>query len=185
MPDGERGEDEFLSNESRAPDGVRPRGRVGAPAPGFIVLLLTAAILVGAASGLAVSRAAASTSQTQPGAPAGGQSGAEPAAEPGTEADPLTSQSYVDRLARWEVVVLQPGAVLAAAQGTELVLRSGRAAVVGSPAGGLADVTDGKDLADRETAKANHLLIAPKGDGRGLRAVTQVILLVRGEYETR
>lgn len=101
---------------------------------------------------------------------------------PGTETDPLVSKSYVDQLARWRLVTVEAGRTLVASEGTELVLRAGQAKAVASASGGLADVTAGKDLANREVIKANHLLLVPRGDGRGIQAVTQVILLVRGGY---
>lgn len=135
--------------------------------PSLIVLVLAAAILIGSGGGFAVGRATASSPQ------------------PGSEADPLTTKSYVDRLAQWGIVILEPGRTLVASQGAELLLRAGRAEAIAVAAGGLADLTQGKDLANLEPVKANHLLLAPRGDGRGLRAVTQAILLVRGDYQIR
>ncbi len=112
-----------------------------------------------------------------------GRAVASPGATPGSEADPLVAKSYVDRLAQWQLVTLDAGKTLVASQGTEIILRAGQAKAVASAAGGLADITLGKDLANLEAIKANHLLVVPKSDGRGLQAVTQAILLVRGDYQ--
>lgn len=103
-------------------------------------------------------------------------------ADPGSSADPLVSRSYVDQYVQFRVVNVTRGQVLLADGGTELVLRAGEATAVVSPAGGLSDLTAGKDLKQDEPAAANHLLLVPRSDGRGLRAVTDVILLVRGTY---
>jgi len=105
--------------------------------------------------------------------------------EPGSAADPLVSRSYVDEQVGLRIVVLEPGQVLECAAGTEIILRTGQAVAVGSEAGGLSDVTEGRDVADGERISANHLLIVPRADGRGLRAVTRVIVMVRGAAEVR
>lgn len=107
--------------------------------------------------------------------------------EPGTEQDPLVTKSYVDdrlRPIQFEVVELPKGKQLVAEGGTEIVVRAGKASVVGSNLGGLADVTVGKDLT-RGEAPANHLLVVPRSDGRGLKAVTDCVVLVRGGYTIR
>lgn len=126
------------------------------------------------------------------------------APEPGTEQDPLVTRSYVDdklqALAekgyvdqvvtdklqpfQLKVVDLPKGKQLVAEGGTEIVVRAGRATVVGSNLGGLADVTVGKDLTKGE-APLNHLLVVPRSDGRGLKAVTDCVVLVRGGYSIR
>jgi len=103
-------------------------------------------------------------------------------AEPGTEGDPLVSKSYVDQFTVLQVVNLPKGQKLIADAGAELVLRSGTATAIGSQLGGLADVTAGKDLGTGQAVPANHLLIVPRTDGRGLAAVTDCILLVRGPF---
>ncbi len=114
-----------------------------------------------------------------------GRAAASPAAAPGTEGDPLVARSYVDSLFRWRLVVVPAGRDLIGSEGTEIILRAGQARVIASQAGGLADVTAGVDRKEQEAVRANHLLVVPRSDGRGLRAVTEVILLVRGEYEIR
>lgn len=126
------------------------------------------------------------------------------APEPGTEQDPLVTRSYVDdklqaladkgyvdqlvtarvQPLNLQVVELPTGKQLVAEGGTEIVVRAGRATVVGSNLGGLADVTVGRDLAKGE-APLNHLLVVPRSDGRGLKAITDCVVLVRGGYSIR
>lgn len=103
-------------------------------------------------------------------------------AEPGTEGDPLVSKSYVDQFTALQVVKLSKGQTLVAEGGTEIVLRVGSATAIASSQGGLADVTAGKDLGTGQSLTANHLLIVSRTDGRGVLAVTDVILIVRGPF---
>lgn len=117
--------------------------------------------------------------------------------EPGSESDPLVTKSYVEKLIMnmkqyvdtkaggsesLEVVSLKKGESIAGGKGTEIILRSGQAAVVDSAGGGLSDLTAGKDLKKGEKIPQNHLLLVPRDDGRGLAAQTDVVLLVRGNF---
>lgn len=85
----------------------------------------------------------------------------------------------------FEVVELKAGSSLIGGQGTEVILRSGRAIAIDSPLGGLSDVTGAKDLVKDENVPANHLLIIPRDDSRGIKAVTDVFAMVKGSYEIR
>ncbi len=67
-----------------------------------------------------------------------------------------------------EVVNLNKGDRLIVAQGTEMIPRSGRVDTIAQDLGGLSPL--------------NHMLIAPRSDGRGLSAATDAIVLVRGSY---
>ena len=118
--------------------------------------------------------------------------------EPGSENDPLVTKSYVDKAlfnlkqhvdsrsggsASFEIVYLEQGQQLIGDRGTEIILRSGIGTVVDTGNGGLADITEGKDITNGENVLQNHLLIVPRDDGRGVKAVnSNVILLVKGGY---
>ena len=82
-----------------------------------------------------------------------------------------------------EVVEIREGEKLIAGAGTELILRGGKAFVIGSELGGLANVTAGKDFASGTAFVSNHLMIAPRGDGRGAYTNDYAIFMVRGTYE--
>ena len=82
-----------------------------------------------------------------------------------------------------EIVTLTPGQRLIGWAGTEIILRGGRATAIQSELGGLSDVTGGRDIKQDEEIPANHLLLIPRSDGRGIKAVTECILMVRGQYD--
>lgn len=81
-----------------------------------------------------------------------------------------------------EIVNVKSGSRLVGAQGTEMILRSGEAQTIGSDLGGLSDVTQGRDIPHGNRVESNHQLIIPRSDGRGIRAKTDIIVMVRGSY---
>lgn len=81
-----------------------------------------------------------------------------------------------------EVVDLKAGDKIIAAQGAEMIPRSGRVETIAQDLGGLSDITEGVDLKQGDRAPLNHMLIAPRSDGRGLVATTNAIVLMRGNY---
>lgn len=135
-------------------------------------------------------------------------------AEPGASDDPLISKSYIEnqlmpqikqyiesRLAevggggsggaaavtadKFNVVNASAGQQIICSAGTELILRMGSASVIATEKGGIADTTDGFDLADGTFMPANHLLIVPVSDGRGVRATTDIIVMIKGGYTVK
>lgn len=108
------------------------------------------------------------------------------AAEPGTEGDPLVTRSYIESVVypqtRFQVVNVSAGKSVICSAGTELILRMGTCSVIGTQKGGLSDVTMGFDLADGTVVQGNHLLIAPLDDGRGVKASSDCILMIKGGY---
>ena len=106
-------------------------------------------------------------------------------ADPGSNADPLVSKSYVDQYTQWRVVNVTKGQQLVADAGAEIIVRAGNATAVASTLGGVSDLTGGDDRKQGEALPANHLLIVPRGDGRGLVAVSDLVLLVRGTYSLK
>lgn len=103
---------------------------------------------------------------------------------PGTPADPLVTKSYVDQALgdglSFRVVNVPAGQKLVGGAGTEIVLRGGKAKAIGSPQGGMLDATAGVDLAEGTAIVANHMLVVPRADGRGIWATVDVVALVRG-----
>ena len=82
-----------------------------------------------------------------------------------------------------EVVEIHAGEKLIAGAGTELILRGGKAYVIGSEMGGISNVTAGKDFVSGMEFVANHLMIVPRDDGRGAYTNDYAIFMVRGRYE--
>ena len=131
-------------------------------------------------------------------------------ADPGTDGDPLISLSYVNdvlipkieqhienKIAEKHSESTEPGAstgntfvVVEAKEGdeiicmagTELILRMGKAEIIATEKGGLADTTAGFDLANGTEMPSNHLLIVPVADGRGIKAQTDIIVMIKGDY---
>lgn len=110
--------------------------------------------------------------------------------EPGSSSDPLVTRSYVDtqiqnlfnsKNSSWQVADLQPGEVFECSAGTEMILRAGSAAVVDDTGSGIANVTVGNNLTSGKAVPLNHLLIVPRTDGRGLKALGNATVMYKGE----
>lgn len=112
---------------------------------------------------------------------------------PGSEDDPVVTKSYVDnQIAQlmssgvasdsYKAVQLTAGQKLIGNEGTEVILRSGEATAIDNGANGVSDVTGAKDLMTGQSVAQNHLLLIPRSDGRGIRAITEIWVLVRGSY---
>ncbi len=129
-------------------------------------------------------------------------------AEPGGTDDPLISKAYIDNVlipqmkeyvdtkisqissggstgeaaASFKVVNMTSGQKMICDAGSELILRMGKADIIATEKGGIADTTAGFDLANGTAMPANHLLIVPVADGRGITAQNDVIVMVKGGY---
>lgn len=112
------------------------------------------------------------------------------AAEPGSAEDPLISKSYIDtslipyvnQVSSFSVVNLKAGQLLIGNAGCEIILRMGTATIIATEKGGICDVTIGGDWPNGSPVPANHNLIVPVSDGRGVKAETDIILMVKGTY---
>lgn len=78
-------------------------------------------------------------------------------------------------------VNLAAGQTLTLSPGGELLLRTGTATCVAPSAPGLVDTTAGTALGGGGALVVHHLYLATD-QGRGLKAVDGVVVLVRGEY---
>ena len=130
---------------------------------------------------------------------------------PGTESNPLVTKSYMDiavnsvkdsveRLesriaslekadgaqsiapATWDVIEVKGGKSVLGGEGTEIVLRSGKAVAVDNGANGVSDLTAGADLMGGTAITPNHLLLVPRDDGRGIKCENTCWVMVLGEY---
>jgi len=88
---------------------------------------------------------------------------------------------------KFEVVEMEPGQKLILGESAEIILRSGKAlAIAGINGDGLADITtDSKqnELITDSIVPVNHLILAARDDGRGIKAVTKISVLVKGDYK--
>ncbi|NQX47179.1 hypothetical protein HQN87_17750 [Paenibacillus tritici] len=84
-----------------------------------------------------------------------------------------------------EIVDVKPGQTLIAGAGAEFIVRAGKAVIYSQDANGVADLTDGVDLANGVAAPTNHLLSFPR-DGRGIAVqngqTMKIVVMVRGAY---
>ena len=87
------------------------------------------------------------------------------------------SQSSSD----FKAVTLAAGKTLTGSQGCEVLLRTGSAACVSVHLPGLVDETAGTSLNGGGALSANHLYLMT-ADGRGVKASSSAVLLVRGSY---
>lgn len=79
------------------------------------------------------------------------------------------------------LVKLKAGQTLTAKVGCEALLRIGSATCVSSGTPGLIDMTTGGDLAGGKALEKNHLYLCTV-DGRGIKASSDITILVRGPY---
>lgn len=112
--------------------------------------------------------------------------------QPGSENDPVVTQSYVDSKiqelkdsqasAGFQTKELTAGQKLIGKEGTEVILRSGEAKVIGNATNGISDITVGKDLMNGTNISTNHLMLIPRDDGRGITAVSDTWVMVSGGF---
>jgi len=85
----------------------------------------------------------------------------------------------------YSVVEVKAGnSIVADAEGTELILRSGIAIIVAPLKNqGLTNMTTGTDAVADEKVIKNNLYIIPRADGRGFKATADMNVMVRGVYK--
>lgn len=97
----------------------------------------------------------------------------------------LKSQQNGQAASGYEVVYARRGQVVRATVASDFMLRSGEAyALVPADSGGsISDYTDGTDLLNGNLVPLNHMLLIPRGDGRGLVILSdEAYIMVRGGY---
>ena len=120
-------------------------------------------------------------------------------ADAGSESDPLVSKSYVDdkieqvmsligsggstsTAITFTPVSVAVGKTIIGGEGTEMILRAGKAGVVLSGSEGITDATTGQTLYNGHSASLNHLNIIPRADGRGFKVTEAAWFLVKRSY---
>lgn len=114
---------------------------------------------------------------------------------PGTADDPIVTKSYVDKAvaevknsgnsASWEVLEVVAGQTVIGGQGTEMILRSGKAVAVDNGANGISDLTNAKDLMGGTNIALNSLILVPRADGRGIKCQENSFVMILGSYEIK
>ena len=128
-------------------------------------------------------------------------------ASPGTESDPLVTLSYVDKrfeeldtylesklseqpqtaastsdAVLFEIVEVKAGGMVYLGDSTEFILRSGEAIAIASTNGGLANLTEGYDIAQGKQIPKNHQILNPQNDGRGVAITKDAWVMIKGPY---
>ncbi|MGM0378126.1 MAG: hypothetical protein ACQEQE_00150 [Bacillota bacterium] len=116
------------------------------------------------------------------------------------ESDPLVTLSYLEKRinelreyidynkkqtsSKYKVVEIKKGSkVYFEQESLEFILRSGKASAIASQNGdGLSDLTAGKDLKTGDLIQKNHLMLIPRNDSRGLKALTNIWIMIKGKY---
>jgi len=135
---------------------------------------------------------------------------------PGSVEDPVVTKSYVDQKiaaiggtnpnsntnptkpsageetdsesSGIDIVLVKAGQTLMMQDGSEAIVRVGKAVAFSSDTNGIADVTDGIDIKSGSKVPNNHLVIFPRG-GRGIMPdptqTNGLTVMVRGGYEVK
>ncbi len=121
--------------------------------------------------------------------------------QPGSVNDPIVTKSYVDQVLAdlgldsgsasgdsvLDVVELRTGQSLTAFEGTEFIVRNGKAISYSQTTDGIPNLTTGQDIKGGEPIPNNHLLLFPRNDNRGIRhgdaASVSIWVMIRGSYE--
>lgn len=82
-------------------------------------------------------------------------------------------------------VLVEVGQTIYGKEGTELILRSGKGNAVVPGAEGIANITNGLEIKNKNTVNKNQLLIIPRDDGRGIKVTEKAWFLVKGDYEIK
>jgi hypothetical protein len=84
--------------------------------------------------------------------------------------------------AGYETVSVAVGKRLMGTDGTEIILRAGKGVVYITGKDGIADLTTGQNLVTGDKVQTNHLMVVPRGDGRGIVVSEAAWFLVKGDY---
>ncbi len=83
---------------------------------------------------------------------------------------------------RYTPVSANKGQVILGGEGTEIILRSGKASGYIPDTNGLVDVTDGKEIMNDTALSINHLVVVPRDDGRGVKITENAWFIIKGPY---
>jgi len=82
----------------------------------------------------------------------------------------------------FEIVEVKAGGMIYLGDSTEFILRSGEGLAIASTNGGLADLTEGNDIAHSKSVPKNHQILNPQNDGRGVAITVDAWVMIKGAY---
>lgn len=82
------------------------------------------------------------------------------------------------------VIELTAGDAVYASDACDIMLRAGQAVCIApDERQGIADYTDAVEIYNGQALTKNHMCLIPRGDGRGVLAVSEsVFIMIRGDY---
>lgn len=119
-------------------------------------------------------------------------------AQAGSALDPIITKSYFDkRIAeivserdqigsnylKFIVLELKKGQIMLFGESAEFILRSGELSVYDYTTNGIADLSDGDTKFHDMKVSKNHHMLNPRNDGRGVVAITDCFIMVKGDYK--
>ncbi len=88
----------------------------------------------------------------------------------------------------FKIVKLPAGKIMLGGSSTEIIVRTKGGTttyVEKTAAGGVSNLISGKDLKNGEVVPDNQLLLIPNGDGRGIKALKDSYIMVKGSYQIK
>lgn len=99
------------------------------------------------------------------------------------EVEPLIALLTEDTAgSKYVPVSASAGQIILGGEGTEIILRSGRAFAYITGASGIVNATAGSELVHNNEIKKNNIIIIPRDDGRGVRIVEDAWFIIKGSY---
>lgn len=96
-----------------------------------------------------------------------------------------SNSSTATSLEGYKPVLVKVGQTILGGEGTEMILRSGKATVYITGVAGIVNATTGKELVNGNKATWNNIMIIPRNDGRGFKVTEEAWFLVKGAYEIK
>lgn len=110
---------------------------------------------------------------------------AEIIAELGASKEDLTGGSVPVENNSYVPVYVKVGQTILGGEGTEMILRSGKAEIYITGVAGIVNATTGKEMTNGSKASWNNIMIIPRNDGRGFKVTEAAWFLVKGDYEIK
>lgn len=93
-----------------------------------------------------------------------------------------TQNSNTTSFPVFQVMELKENKQIMFSDSAEFILRSGEAVVFDMTSNGIADLTSGTTIRNDEEIIKNHHMLVPRNDGRGVRSITPIWIMIKGEY---
>lgn len=86
---------------------------------------------------------------------------------------------------KYTPVYAENGKIIVGGEGTEIILRSGKAKAYSEGVAGIVNITLGKELQNSAKIDLNNLILIPRNDGRGVQVTENAWFMIKGEYQIK